>query len=245
MPAPNATAQIAVAATIGATTVTGSVTFNTGACYIVVVYLHHATVAFTDTTTVTGMGLTWTKLGTVRGGSVPNNEILTVFAGHGAGSTGAITITPSQTPAAGRVVVLEQLTAPGSGLSAPFSSHVNTNSGTGTTGTVTVTGLDQVGGKVFTFFGHRINEVASPEAGWVEHTDLGTTTAALETQEFKGSDPGGSATWATSSSWLALGAEMKNASYAAVIDDIAPVWAKTTTRVGNMQDEDEAVWALV
>jgi hypothetical protein len=233
--------------TIGPTTVTASVTYVAGSVYVVAFYAHHATVAFTDTTTVSGMSLTWTKLGTVRGGAVPNNEILTVFVGYGSGATGAITITPSQTPANGRYAVIEQTLAYGGGTVNPCTAHTYTNSGTGTTGTCPYTTLDQPGGRLMSFWGHRINEVVSPDTGWTEMSDAGATTAQLETQYNNGGwqDFAPGATWATSSSWLALALEMKApANYAAVNPDPTGYYVGTRHR-GYMTDEDEAVWAFV
>jgi hypothetical protein len=245
MPGTVPTSQILANVTAGATTVSGSVTYTSGAVYIMAFYAHHATVAFTDTTTVSGMSLTWTKLGTVRGGAVPNNEILTVFVGYGAGATGAVTITPSQAPAAGRFTIIEQKEATGSGLVNPFSTHTYTNSGTGTTGTCPYTTLTEVGGKLFSFFGHRIAEVASPDTNWTELSDASTTTAALQVQYANTSDFSPGSTWATSSSWLALACEMKTTSYTGQKNSADTFTVVEARRSGQQFEDDEAVWAYV
>ncbi|HXJ65013.1 MAG TPA: hypothetical protein VNN79_14755, partial [Actinomycetota bacterium] len=93
---------------------------------------------------------------------------------------------------------------------------------------------------------HRIAEVASPDTGWTEMSDGSTTTAALETQYanngWQDFQPG--ATWATSSSWLAIAIETKASTFPAVNPD--PVgWYPATKHRAMLTDEDEAVWALV
>lgn len=194
-----------------ATTTTASVTPAADGAVLVAVYAHHATVAFTDTTSVSGNGLTWAKIATVRGNS--NLEILTVFAGYGgAPSAGTIAIVLSQTAAAGRYVVIQQTQQNTSTNPAGYS---NTNSGTGITGTVAVAAANRTAGRrVFSFWGHRINEATTPDSTgltWTELSDATTTTAALEAQYVDGVDETASASWTTSSSWLGIAMELKAA----------------------------------
>lgn len=198
-----------------ATTTTASVTPAADGAVLVVVYAHHATVGFTDTTTVSGNGLTWTKVATVLGSS--DKEILTVFVGYGGSpSAGTISIVLSQTAAAGRYAVIQQTAQ---NTSANPAGYSNTNSGTAASGTVAVAVANRTAGRrVFSFWGHRIAEAATPDSTdltWTELHDATTTTAALEAQYVDGVDETASASWATSSSWLGIAMEVKAGLYLA------------------------------
>lgn len=203
-----------------ATTATASVTPAADGAVLVAVYAHHATVAFTDTTAVSGCGLTWAKVATIRGNS--DLEILTLFVGYGGSpSAGAISIVLSQAPAAGRYQVIQQKQQDTSANPAGYS---NTNSGTGTTGTVAMAAANRTPGRrTYSFFGHRIAEATTPDSTgltWMELDDQTTTTAALESQWVDGVDETASATWATSSSWLALAIELKASLYNAMRSNV-------------------------
>ena len=203
-----------------ATTTTASVTPVADGAVLVVVYAHHATVAFTDTTTVSGNGLTYAKVATIRGNS--DQEILTVFVGYGGSpSAGTIGIVLSQAAAAGRYIVIQQKQQDTSASPAGYS---NSGSGTGTTGTVAMVAANRTAGRrTFSFFGHRIAEATTPDSTgltWTELDDQTTTTAALEIQWVDGVDESATATWTTSSSWLAIALELKAALYSAMRSNV-------------------------
>ena len=192
--------------TASAVTTTGSVTPDPRGAVLVGVYANQLG-AFTDTTTVSGCGLTWAKIATVLG--VSGVEILTLFVGYGGSpSAGAITITLSGTAVSGRYEVIQQT---GQDTSANPAGYSNTNSGTGTTGTVAVAVANRTAGRrVFSFFGHRVNEAVTPDSTgltWTEVADAGTTLARLEVQWVDGIDETASATWATSSVWSGIAME--------------------------------------
>lgn len=212
-----------------ATTTTASVTPVADGAVLVAVYAHHATVGFTDTTTVTGNGLTYTKVTTVRRNS--DQEILTVFVGYGGSpSAGTISIVLSQAAAAGLYTVLQQRRADTSANPAGYS---NTNSGTATSGTVAMSAANRTAGRrTFSFWGHRIAEVTTPDSTdltWVEIDDNTTTTAALETQYIDGVDETASASWATSSSWLGIAMELKAALYSVMRSNLLDAIDNTPT----------------
>ena len=193
-----------------AVTTTGSVTPAADGALLLIVYAYQLGV-FADTTTVSGAGLTWTKVKTVTGAA--GLEILTLFVGYGGTpALGALTITLSATAVGGRYAVVQQTAQD---MSANPAGYSNSNSGTGTTGTVAMAAASVTAGRrMFSFFGHRIAEATTPDSTmltWTEITDATTTLAALEGQWVDGVDPTASATWATSSSWLAIAMELKAA----------------------------------
>jgi len=198
--------------TASAVTTTASVTPPAGSCLIVAVYAHAAGVF--GASAISGCSMTWVELGTIKDAAV-GNEILTVFAGYAAAPTaGTIAITLSQTPAGGRYVVIQSKEA--ATASNPATSNIVTSrAASGTAGTNPFTTFIDGAQLLFSFWGHRINEVASPDAEWSELSDAGTTTAALEAQyDACSGDLNPSASWATTSSWLAVAVEMKKSVYA-------------------------------
>ena len=201
-----------LANTGAAATTTASVTPIASGAVLVVMYANKLS-AFTDTTTVSGCGLTWTKVATVL--SALDLEILTVFVGYGGSpSAGTIVITLSGTAVSGNYAVIEQA---GQDTSANPAGYSNSASGTGTTGTVAMVIANRtVGRRVFSFWGHRINEVVTPDSTgitWTELHDAGTTLSRLEVQYEDGIDESATATWATSSTWSGIAMELKAALY--------------------------------
>ena len=227
-----------------AATTTGSITVDSTACYLVCVTARHATVAFTDTTTVSGMSLTWTKLSNVQQNS--GLEQMTVFAGYGTGgTTGTLTITLSQTAASGRYVVI---VIPGARRSTnPYTGTADSATGTGTTGTVNL-GTQHGGSWRFGFWSHAAAELVTPDttgATWAELHDQSTTSIALEVQYTSGGDYTHTATWATSSRWMGIVIELDNYAgyYAALSKDETPLGAAPMTYI--MPEGDEAAWAII
>jgi hypothetical protein len=204
----------------GTATTTGSVTADTTACYYIFITARHATTGFAnpDTTTVSGMGLTWARVAEVFANS--NQEMLVCFEGYGTPTTGALTITLSQTPASGmhHVVVVPNARRASSPTRASW-----TGSGTGTTGTVSPAGIG--GAVLLGAFSHAANELVTPDTTyvpWVEIADSGTTSIQLEDQyTLSGGDKTFTATWATSSRWMGIALEMASYTYGSfgVADD--------------------------
>lgn len=200
--------------TAGAATTTGSITYAGTDAYYILSYAALSGAAFTATTTVSGMSLTWAKKEEV----IKGNYVLGVWVGYGgAGANGAVTITFSRTPTSGRYNIAEHRGFGDTSVD-PIQQSAN-NNGTGTTGSVSLTptkGLFE-----WSFFMHAVNEAVTPDSTgstWTELSDTGGTTISLELQYLNGAtDLGGtaSATWLTSSDWAAVAMEYKNFSHSA------------------------------
>lgn len=198
---------------VSATTTTASLAPTAGhQGWFAVTAARHAATPFTDTTTFSGWGLTWTKVDAV----ISGNYILTVWQGKGTPATGAFTIVHSQIPASGRWAVFgiptfADATTTSGGTRDPYlAGTVAKASGSGTTGTVTLaTDGDEPGGRSWSFFVHATAEVSSPDAtdwAWTELDDANATSIALQVQCVLagGVDTTATATWATSSAWLGI-----------------------------------------
>lgn len=232
----------------GTATTTASISPRATDAVFVVVTARHATTPFTDTTTVSGNSLTWTKLA----GIIYGNYIHTLFVGYGGSPTsGTITITFSQTPASGRYAVIydEDYDC----TSNPVQQTV-TNNGTGTTGTVTF-GAPTTGGKCHGFWSHAAAEATTPDSTgstWTELHDQTTTSIALETQWLLGFDTTHTATWASNVGWAGIGVEMKAASK---VNPVAFDDADEMLIIENLStpvlledggaDEPHGVWAIM
>jgi hypothetical protein len=183
---------------------------NTGAL-LCAIYVNALT-PFTDTTTVSGCGLTWAKVKTVM--NATSLEILTIFVGYGGTpASGTITMTMSVgVNVVGKYAIVQQT---GQDMSANPVGYSNSNSGIAASGTVAMALANVTAGRrMFSFWGHRIAEVTAPDSTgltWVEIHDTTTTLTGFEIQYVDGLDETASASWATSSSWLGIALELKAA----------------------------------
>ena len=187
----------------GGNTVTTTASFaaETASARYLVISARNSGSAFTDTTTVTGGGLTWTKV--ISGITTPTNFYVAVFEGVGESpSAGALTITFSQNVTNGRYAILELV---GGNGAASIVLQALSATGTGTTGTVTATSLTCLQ-RLIGVWVHAVQEgstVDSTGATWTElHDSSASANMGLEIQHLRGYDLTHTATWPTSSDWV-------------------------------------------
>jgi len=182
---------------------------------LILAFVHgaRAGTATPDTPTMSGNGVTWTQIGTtlsINGGV----RGLSLFAANASGSsTGATTIDFGANTQLGCIVSF--LHADGvdlaSGVAAAIVQNVS-NSGTATSGSVTLAAAAHADNRPVAGFYHNTNETKTPRTNWTEADDLtGAGHArALETQ-FRSDafETTASATWTTSSAWGGIAVELK------------------------------------
>ena len=220
--------------TAAAATTTGSITPD--AYDAVFVYsLVTSGAAFTDTASCSGAGLTWTKvLGVVTG-----NDYGVLFVGYGTPTSGALTITFSRTPTAGRYAIVKiPLAQEGTN---PVATS-NSGTGTATSGTVTLTKASATDQQLFSVFMHKAAEAATPRANWTEITDV-ATTYGMESQYSWGYDSA-SATWTSNVVWVGIAVSLAPIAQSADLetDDAMPGYGITSPDIMPASDFD--VWAL-
>lgn len=195
--------------------------------------------AFTDTATMSGNGLTWTKVA----GIVTGNDYGVLFVGYGTPSgSGTGTLTFSRTPTAGRYVIISQ-TEGQDGTNNPVAASGNTN-GSATSGSITLT-RSGLGQRQLGFWGHKTAEGTTPDSTtltWTELSDT-TTTYGIETQYVDGYDQTHTASWVTSSTYVGFAVQLKPFAYTCVKKSDTP--AKAYAYTGQLLDEDEAAWAIL
>lgn len=228
-----------------ATTTTSFSTLAEGDLLIVIA-IATSGAAFTDTTTVSGKGYTWTKIGS----AISGNDIITMHAGYGtlAGApdtNNGLTITFSRTPTAGRYVVW-RVPKVCFGTTNPIVAS-NSTSGTGTGGSVVLTPVAGSDAR-YGFWGHRANEGTSPDATgltWTEDLDDNSPTSlavGYEAQHVYGNDNTHTATWATSSFYVGVVLQVSNTVGITVKTGGAPIEMRSSPVV---IEDDEAVWAII
>lgn len=178
---------------------------------IVVFVANRVAGAVPNAPTVSGNSLTWTQIATV----TTATRRLTLFAANASGSsTGATTFDcAGQTQTNFFVSFFHVLGADLSGgvLAAFVQSPTNTS--TGTSGSVTLAAAGHADNRPVAGFMHNANEATTPDAAWTEVDDLANSAQinALETQWDADGFQNASASWATSSEWLGIAAEIKAA----------------------------------
>jgi len=195
--------------------------------------------AFTDTTTISGCGLTWAKVASV----ISGNNIGILYQGYGTPSAGAVTITFSRTPTSGRYQItgLTDGQASASGVAASQST-----SGTGTSGSMTLTSSG-IGQRLVSFWAHLAAEGTTPDstgATWAEFSDA-ATTYGMECQSLDQwpLDTTHTASWATSSFYFGAMVQALPFAYTLAKKTDAPV-VMTTPRI-TVIDEDADVFAII
>jgi hypothetical protein len=177
-----------------------------------------------------------------------------VYQAVGTLTTGTLAITHSQTPASGRYalfgMVQWEMPVNSTGRTPYQSGTFSSNTGSGTTGTVSITPSGNGGTRHWAAFVHATAEVGTPDSTdwtWAELHDASTTSIALHVEHIAagGVDETATYTWATSSAWLGAIWEQKSPLYNAQYVDI-PIYA-----VGGEVDGEgpagspSGVWATI
>lgn len=196
--------------------------------------------AFTDTTTVTGNGCTWTKVASV----ISGNDIGILYHGYVAAPTaGTVVITFSRTPTAGRYQILG--VREGGGATSGVAASQTTN-GTATNGTMTIT-TSGTGDRFVSFWAHKTAEATTEDttgATWTEFSDV-STTYGMEVQNIqRWGEYTNTASWTTSSFYFAAMVQLKHyAEYTLANKTDTP--KKMLQGPLAVMTDDEPVWAFV
>jgi hypothetical protein len=185
------------------------------------------------------MSLTWTRVDS----DITGNDYGCLFVGYGTPSTGAVTITFSRTPTAGRYLIAQQ-TDGQDGTNNPVAAHAHTT-GTNTSGSIALT-RSGLGQRQLGFWGHKTAELTTPDSTtltWTEYSDLGTTYG-METQYVDGFDQTHTASWTTSSLYVGYVVQLKPYVYTCIKKSVTIANSKCYAYSAQLQDEDEAVWAI-
>jgi hypothetical protein len=187
-----------------ASAVTTTITISPTGTIVLFIWARHGSADFTTGTTLSGNGMTWAKVGEVIevGGQ---HSILTVWVGYAAAPTaGTQTITFSQTPSGG--IYAQYVTS--DHVAADPTSGAATNSGSGTSGTVTLAAAT-AGKHQFVAFYHQANEGTTPSAvtTWVEVSDQQNANGSMEVQRGAGA-VACAASWGTSIRWNGVAFEI-------------------------------------
>lgn len=219
-------------------TTTGSVSpATTEACQLVWIWAQKSTGGLTDTATVVGNSRTWAK---VQSG-VSGNFVWSLWIGYSTATSGTIAITHNAIPTSGRYVVMQQTQVD------PSVNPINnswTNTGTGTTGTVTPTACANM---LHSYWGHNATETTTPDstiATWVEVHDGGAAAMNIEVQHIFGGDGSATATWATSSLWAGAVVEFKKYTLAVTGIDEEPS-DSTSGNAVLFDGGDDGSWSIV
>ena len=156
-----------------------------------------------DAHTISGNGLTWTKIVSGAGTRVR----ITLWWGIAASpTTGVITFGSGETNTHAAWSVSE---FPGANITTPIVQSPAASTGTNTTVTITLSAFGSADNAAFGFFNHFANEVTTEGTGFTEIHDNTTAenTQAYQT-EWKLNDATVDASWATSSEYVALALEI-------------------------------------
>jgi len=173
-----------------------------------------------DTPTVSGNSITWTKIaGPVTTGTGLAGSGICLFGADATGATeGATTIDYGANTQLHCTALFAHVTGIDltGGIAAAFVQAPTANdAGTaGTTGTVSLAAAGNANNRPIVGFFHLTNEVSAPRTSWVELDDLGGAGGArgVESQyRVDAFETTATATWATSSGWAGIAAEIKAA----------------------------------
>lgn len=171
----------------------------------------------TNPDSFTGYGLTWVRVGTNTTGVLAFYAALT-----GASPSSTAPVATWNSGATGAFIHMIEITGAyisGSVLDAFVQQSVGVyivENGTAgvTSGSLTYNAADQSANRPLAAFRHATSEQATPRTNWTELTDgnYGTPAFALEVQwRSDAFETTGSATWSTSSGYVAMGVEIKEA----------------------------------
>jgi hypothetical protein len=164
--------------------------------------------------TISGNSLTWTAIATATLGTNNGGSRVTLFGANASGSTaGTTTIdfaSQTQTHCEASFFKATGVDLLG-GVAAAFVQSP-TNTGTATSGSVTLAASGNANNRPIAGFYHEANEAVTPRANWTELDDLADSGpgANLETQQRTDAfETTASATWTTSAKWIGVAAELK------------------------------------
>lgn len=162
--------------------------------------------------TGSGNSLTWAQIATVAVDPGTSHRI-TRFAAIATGSTtGVTTFDFAGQTQLGCVVSFYQAEGVDTtgGIASAFIQNP-TNSGTGTSGSVTLAAAGHADNRPIACFSHQTQELATPDGAWTEVDDMSNSGPAIgvETQWDTDGFQNASASWATSSAWIAMASELK------------------------------------
>lgn len=218
-----ATLRGSFAATTNATSYAETQTWTPGANSLVVAFVFVSATSPVAPPTVAGHGLTWSAL------TLGSHGPITLSAGSGRldayvaktpGATptsGAFTVSGYGASQTGAVIFVWEINSAdltGTALAAIVQSP--TNSGTATSGSVTLSAAGNALNRPLSFFAHAANEATAPRANWTEPSspvgdgsyaspNVGADTQ-MRTDAFETT---ASASWTTSSAWIGVALELK------------------------------------
>ncbi|MEY4932895.1 MAG: hypothetical protein RLZZ403_1215 [Pseudomonadota bacterium] len=197
--------------TTASTTYTGTTDWTPQANALQIAFVCGGSTASTvDPTTVTGHGLTWTKLSGLGAnlvfGTAHTPSVWVSKTSASAGSSGSASANWA-TSRTGGVIVQFEIT--GIDLTVGSTSNVVeyvSSTGTGTFGTATLTGPTRTGNRPCAFYIHAANEATTPKSTWTEAAgadgNFANPATGAEVQYITSAyETGSSATWSTSSVW--------------------------------------------
>lgn len=167
-----------------------------------------------DTPTVSGNSLTWTQIGTTLDCGAGGTG-LSLFGANASGSAAGVTTidfganTQASCNASFFHATGVDLTG---GVAAAFVQRPTGTAVSGTTGTVNLAAAASADNRPIVGFFHQANEAATERANWTEADDLAGSAGIrdLETQwRADAFETTATATWASSSAWGGIAAELK------------------------------------
>lgn len=192
---------------------------------LILVFVYNTKSTLPEAPSISGNGLTWVLIKT--------NEItssrLTLLAADAAGSSaGQTTVDFGGLAQNGCFASFFQATGVdlSGGVAAAFVQSL-INGGTGTSGSITLAAAGDSANRPISGWGHRENEVATPQTSWTELDDFGHTlpVSSLETQYRSDAfDTAAAASWAGSVQWRGIAAELKASGVAVPV--FVPVGAR-------------------
>ena len=179
---------------------------------LIICFVVSRTGACGNVPTVSGNSLTWVQIATICVGATAARRI-TLFGADAAGATtGATTIDFAAETQQSCTASFFQATAIdlSGGVAAAFVQTA-TNSGTATSGSVTLAAAGHADNRPIAMFTHRANQATVPDAAWTEVDDLAGSAPirGSETQWDADGFQNASASWVTSSDWVGMAAELK------------------------------------
>jgi len=178
---------------------------------LIIVFVVGRRVANVDTPTISGNSLSWVQIGTTL--DLNGDDGLSLFGADASGSaTGVTTVDFDGNTQAHCIVSFYQATGVdlSGGVASAFVQNV-TDTGTATSGSITLAAAGASANRPISGFLHVTDEVASPRTNWTEADDMHGSGAArdLITQYRDDAfETTASATWSTSSDWGGIAAEL-------------------------------------
>jgi hypothetical protein len=177
---------------------------------MIVVFVVSQRVGGPDTPTISGNGLTWAQIGTPL--TFSTSRRLTLFGADATGSSAGVTTIDfgGNTQTFCNASFFHVTGADLSGGVAAAFVQTPTGSDTGTTGSVTLAAAGNAANRPISAWFHLANEATTPT--WTEIDDLAgaSPVRGLETQYRDDAfDTAAAASWATSSGWGGMAAEIK------------------------------------